>query len=93
MSELKITHSVLRVGSFFLRNSAKRFSAYALAKELDSPYNAVWEVLNRLEDAGWLKSEMERVNPSVTPRPARRLYRLTPDGETKTRGLLKDLSV
>lgn len=37
-------------------------------------------ILARLEGVGWLTSRWEQVNPSAAGRPARRYYRLTPDG-------------
>lgn len=40
----------------------------------------VYPILKRLEDAGWLSSNWEDIDPEVAGRPARRLYRFTGDG-------------
>lgn len=40
----------------------------------------LYVILARLDRAGWLSSEQEDIDPIATGRPARRLYRLTPDG-------------
>ncbi len=40
----------------------------------------IYPVLIRLEEAGWLKSEKENVDPHEAGRPARTFYRLTAQG-------------
>jgi PadR family transcriptional regulator, regulatory protein PadR len=40
----------------------------------------VHPILARLETVGWLESRWEEIDPRVEGRPARRYYRLTPDG-------------
>jgi PadR family transcriptional regulator, regulatory protein PadR len=44
------------------------------------PSGTVHPILARLEGVGWLTSQWEDVDPRVAGRPARRYYRLTPDG-------------
>jgi PadR family transcriptional regulator, regulatory protein PadR len=41
---------------------------------------SVYPVLARLEDAGWLTSRLEDLNPVREGRASRRYYQLTPDG-------------
>jgi PadR family transcriptional regulator, regulatory protein PadR len=43
----------------------------------------LYPLLQRLENAGWLKSEWEEVDPSEAGRPRRRLYKLTGHGQTR----------
>lgn len=43
----------------------------------------LYPLLQRLENAGWLKSDWEEVDPAEVGRPRRRYYRLTGDGQTK----------
>ena len=45
----------------------------------------VYPLLRRLEDAGWLASAEEDVDPVAAGRPRRRLYRLTGEGEVAAR--------
>ena len=40
----------------------------------------LYPILARLQRAGWLVREHEDVDPAVVGRPARALYRLSPDG-------------
>ena len=44
------------------------------------PSGTVHPILARLEGVGWLTSHWEDVDPRAAGRPARRYYRLTPDG-------------
>jgi PadR family transcriptional regulator PadR len=44
------------------------------------PSGTVHPILARLEGVGWLRSRWEEVDPRKAGRPARRYYRLTPDG-------------
>jgi PadR family transcriptional regulator, regulatory protein PadR len=52
------------------------------------PSGTVHPILARLEGAGWLTSRWEEINPRAEGRPARRYYRLTPDGLEAARGAL-----
>ena len=53
---------------------------------------SLYPILTRLLDAGWLESEWEQVDPVVEGRPARRYYRLTPDGLVMARVELAELT-
>lgn len=48
----------------------------------------VHPILARLEGAGWVESGWEDVDPRAAGRPARRFYRLTPDGRELARDAL-----
>lgn len=51
-----------------------------IGDEAGLPSGTVHPILARLEGAGWVQSRWEDVDPTVEGRPARRYYRLTPDG-------------
>jgi PadR family transcriptional regulator PadR len=44
------------------------------------PSGTLYPVLARLERAGWVVAEWETIDPVAAGRPARRYYRLSPDG-------------
>src|SRR5688500_11922245 len=44
------------------------------------PSGTIHPILARLEGVGWLTSRWEDIDPRAEGRPARRYYRLTPDG-------------
>ncbi|MGZ4626042.1 MAG: PadR family transcriptional regulator [Kineosporiaceae bacterium] len=52
------------------------------------PSGTVHPILARLEGMGWLESRWEDIDPSTAGRPARRYYRLTPDGAVQARDAL-----
>jgi PadR family transcriptional regulator PadR len=52
----------------------------------------VYQILFRLERAGWLTSQWEQVEPNEIGRPRKRLYRLTALGERKSRAALSKLA-
>lgn len=93
MPELKITHNVLRICSFFVRRRPQRLSVYDLSKALKTRYHVLHEAMGRMEEEGWLHSEMERTNRTLSYRPRRRLYAMTTEGEQRARQLLDELKV
>jgi PadR family transcriptional regulator, regulatory protein PadR len=52
------------------------------------PSGTVHPILARLEGVGWLESRWEEIDPRAKGRPARRYYRLTPDGLELARAAL-----
>lgn len=44
----------------------------------------LYPILLRLEQAGWLSSRWEQVNPAEVGRPRRRFYLITPTGLAKS---------
>ena len=52
------------------------------------PSGTIHPILARLEQAGWLESRWEDVDPSEKGRPRRRYYRLTSDGAELARTAL-----
>lgn len=51
-----------------------------LAADAGLKSGSVYVVLGRLEQAGWLTSRWEEIDPSAEGRPRRRLYALTGEG-------------
>lgn len=51
-----------------------------LTRRAGLPSGTVYPVLARLEEAGWITSAWENVDPQQVARPRRRLYRLTSAG-------------
>jgi PadR family transcriptional regulator PadR len=56
------------------------------------PSGTVHPILARLEGLGWVESRWEDVDPSTAGRPARRYYRLTPEGRAEARAALDRVS-
>jgi DNA-binding PadR family transcriptional regulator len=52
---------------------------------------SLYPILHRLQEARWLAAEWEDVDPAAAGRPARRFYRLTPEGLRSARLALAEL--
>lgn len=78
--EVRITTTVARVLRRFLENPSEPTYGFDLMRATGLASGTLYVVLARLERAGWLTSEQERIDPGALGRPARRLYRLTSDG-------------
>jgi len=62
-----------------------------ILKETKILSGSLYPILLRLEKAGWLSSEWEKVDPKEVGRPRKRLYSLTAIGARKTLQALSDL--
>jgi PadR family transcriptional regulator, regulatory protein PadR len=71
------TQLVLRV---LLENSDAELYGVEIGAAAGLPSGTIHPILARLEGVGWLQSRWEEVDRRETGRPARRYYRLTPDG-------------
>ncbi|GGQ49379.1 PadR family transcriptional regulator [Couchioplanes azureus] len=52
---------------------------------------SLYPILHRLQAAGWLTARWEEIDPAAEGRPARRFYRLTPEGVAQARQALAEL--
>jgi DNA-binding PadR family transcriptional regulator len=71
------TQLVLRA---LLTDPSKELYGVEIGRAAGLPSGTVHPILARLETAGWLTSRWEDIDPRTEGRPARRYYRLTPDG-------------
>jgi DNA-binding PadR family transcriptional regulator len=80
IEDVRITTAVARVLRRFLEDPAEPQYGFDLMRATGLASGTLYVMLARLQRAGWLSSQQEDVDPVATGRPARRLYRLTPDG-------------
>lgn len=85
MEDLRLTLAVAEVLGAFLDDVDRPRYGYDLMAQTGFPSGKLYPVLARLQRAGWLSREPERIDPVVAGRPARVLYRLTPDGQERAR--------
>jgi PadR family transcriptional regulator, regulatory protein PadR len=76
---------VLRV---LLEDPQREVYGRELGEAAGLPSGTVHPILARLEGMGWLESRWEDIDPRAAGRPARRYYRLTPDGAVRARDAL-----
>ena len=79
------TQLVLRA---LLADPSKELYGVEIGTAAGLPSGTVHPILARLETVGWLESRWEEIDPRVEGRPARRYYRLTPDGMELARSAL-----
>jgi PadR family transcriptional regulator, regulatory protein PadR len=92
MDEVRITIAVATVLRTFLDDTTQPRYGYELMRLTGYPSGKLYPILARLQRAGWLSRDQEPVDPAVAGRPARRWYRLTPQGIQAARHELAALS-
>jgi PadR family transcriptional regulator PadR len=83
--EPRITTAVLGIFAVLFEDVRQPRYGLEIAKAADLSHTTIYDILARLEAAGWLRSEWEIQNSHTNRRPRRRLYRLTPLGERTAR--------
>jgi DNA-binding PadR family transcriptional regulator len=77
---LRLTVQTLLVLQALLKDPGQELYGLELTEATGLFPGTTYPILLRLEKQGWLTSRWEDVDPSVAKRPARRYYKLTPDG-------------
>ena len=85
MGEPRMTASVLKVVAALLADPAADRYGLQLMHDTGLPSGTLYPILTRLERAGWVESQWERIDPVAEGRPSRRYYRLTADGAAAAR--------
>jgi PadR family transcriptional regulator PadR len=77
----RVTIPVLLVLSAMLERPTEEWYGLDLASRAELKSGTIYPVLSRLEQADWMNSRWENVDPAQVGRPRRRLYRLTAEGQ------------
>lgn len=77
--------SILRI---MLEDPQASYYGLDLAKQSGRPTGTLYPLLRKMERQGWLRSEVEPIDPSVEGRPRRIMYSLTSRGVEKAREAL-----
>lgn len=88
--EPRLSLQALRILNTLL-GSAAELSGMDIRRETKIATGTLYPILMRLEEAGWLESRWEEVNPHEVGRPRRRLYRVTAVGARKARAACDQL--
>jgi PadR family transcriptional regulator PadR len=92
-SDPRLSHQTLRVLRVFLDGPKEGLAGSDIWKALGLLTGTVYPILLRLESAGWLRGDWEKLSPEELRRPRKRIYQLTPLGYNKTREALAALDV
>jgi PadR family transcriptional regulator PadR len=82
---LRVTAAVSKVLAAFLEDPEADRYGLELMRASGHPSGTLYPILLRLQNAGWVVAHWEDLDPVVAGRPARRYYRLTPDGRVSAR--------
>ena len=85
---LRTSWTLLRVLKVLCDHPMAKHYGFELCKATGLPSGTVYPLLLRLEQAGWLDSAWEDVDPTIAKRPRRRFYRLTGEGVRHARAAL-----
>ena len=80
VDRIRITTGVAQVLAVLLTDPQVGRYGLELMRATGQPSGTLYPILTRLQAAGWVRAEWERVDPAVEGRPARRYYQLTGDG-------------
>jgi PadR family transcriptional regulator, regulatory protein PadR len=86
----RLTWATLKVFKVLLDDPAGRHYGLEVGKAAGLPSGSIYPLLMRLEQAGWLTSDWEDVDPKAAGRPRRRLYQLTGQGAEIGRRALEE---
>jgi PadR family transcriptional regulator PadR len=81
MGAPRLTGSVVKVLAALRRAGGEGAYGREIAADARVSSTTIYDVLLRIERAGWVSSRWEDVEPSAAGRPRRRLYQLTGAGE------------
>jgi PadR family transcriptional regulator PadR len=76
MEQIRITVAVATVLRVFVDDPGAPRHGYELMQLTGYPSGKLYQILARLQAAGWLTKETELVDTAQVGRPARRLYRI-----------------
>jgi PadR family transcriptional regulator, regulatory protein PadR len=92
MAGVRVTVAVARVLREFLTDPAEPRYGYELMQLTQFPSGKLYPILTRLQRAGWLIKEREKIDPAEAGRPVRCLYHLSAQGGESARYELAVLS-
>jgi PadR family transcriptional regulator, regulatory protein PadR len=88
---IRFSGPTLRVLKYLIENARSLRCGADIRKATGVRSGTLYPLLARLEAAGWLVGEWEKVEPSKVGRPQKHLYRLTGEAQYEARKALNEL--
>jgi len=88
---MRITVPTARVLAVLLADPQADRYGLDIMQDTGLPSGTLYPILHRLQEAGWLASHWEQIDPVRESRPARRYYRLTAEGARQAQQALAEL--
>lgn len=92
-SPFRVTGQTLKVLSLFLERHPEALSGADIINEKRILSGTLYPLLDRLSSAGVLKSEWEKIDPTVEGRPRKRLYKLTANGIIQASSIVQEYGI
>jgi PadR family transcriptional regulator, regulatory protein PadR len=89
--KVRLSGPTLTVLNYFMSDIAHSRSGAEIHLATNVGSGTLYPLLLRLEEAGWLKSEWETIDPAEEGRPRRRYYTITGAGQRAAREALQPL--
>jgi PadR family transcriptional regulator PadR len=86
--KVRLSEPTLKVLRFFMTEAAHRRSGAEIHVATGVSSGTLYPLLVRLEEAGWLSSQWEQIDPVQEGRPRRRYYSITGAGQLAARQAL-----
>lgn len=91
--EPRLTHQTLKVLREFMEQPTAGLAGSDIWKQTKIFSGTLYPILIRLENAGWLRSWWEEIDPREEGRPRKRLYQITGLGQQKANEAFADLQI
>jgi PadR family transcriptional regulator, regulatory protein PadR len=88
--EPRMTMQTLRVLKVLLDEPLAEHFGLEISRTAGLPTGSIYPILARLEQAGWLESAWEDIDPVAAGRRRRRYYKLSSDGAEKARRAVRE---
>ena len=88
--EPRMSMQTLRVLKVLLDEPLAEHFGLEISRKAGLPTGSIYPILARLEQAGWLESAWEDIDPVVAGRRRRRYYKLSSDGAEKARHAVRE---
>lgn len=88
----RLTMTTMKVLGAFCEDPNAEMSGREIGAKVKLPSGTVYPILLRMQDAEWLTSQWEDIDPKEEGRPRRRFYKMTALGYRKTQDALKEVT-
>jgi PadR family transcriptional regulator PadR len=78
---IRLSRPAFKILKLFLEEPSEPKSGAEISRLLSISSGTMYPLLARFENAGWLTSTWESIDPGKAGRPRRRFYKLTPLGQ------------
>jgi PadR family transcriptional regulator PadR len=87
---MRKTHALIKVIDALVQEPVARHWGYELSRRTGIRSGALYPILRRMLECGWLVDGWEDQAETEGKRPPRRYYELTPEGENAMRAILAE---